>query len=94
MARFDEHIAHYDGVQGGAGVVAGTRTPVRSVVAQYELAGGDLREVLRALPHLNEQAVRAALAYYEQHRAEIDADVARHQHALEAFLKAASPVVS
>jgi uncharacterized protein (DUF433 family) len=33
MLWFEPYIAHYEGVQGGAAVVAGTRTPVRSIVA-------------------------------------------------------------
>jgi len=90
MALFDEYIAHYDGVQGGAAVVAGTRTPVRSIVAAHELAGGDLSDVLRGLPHLTETQVRAALAYCQEYREEIEADVARHQRALDELRKASA----
>jgi len=92
VARFDDHIAHYEGVQGGAAVVIGTRTPVRSIVAAHELAGGDLADILRGLPHLNETQVRAALAYYRQHREEIDADIARHERALAELRKASAGI--
>ncbi len=92
MAWFDEHIARYDGVQGGAPVIAGTRTPVSSIIAKYEIYGGDIHEVLRAQPHLTETQVRAALAYFDDHRADIEADEARHLRALEEFLQDASAV--
>jgi len=94
MPWYEQHIAHYDGVQGGAAVVTGTRTPVRSVVAAYDMAAGNVAEVLGGLPHLSETQVRAALAYYQQHPAEIEADVKRHHRALEEFLKTAAPIAS
>lgn len=81
----NRYIAHYEGVQGGAAVVAGTRTPVRTIVAKYRTYDSDLNEVLRSFPHLNEMELRAALAYYEQHRVEIDSDTERHQRALQAL---------
>ena len=83
MAWFDECVAHYEGVQGGAAVVRGTRTPVRTIVARYRTYEGDVEAVQRSFPHLTEQQVRAALAYYDEHRAEIDADNDRHARALE-----------
>ncbi|HEV7215199.1 MAG TPA: DUF433 domain-containing protein [Chloroflexota bacterium] len=92
MPWFEQYIAHYDGVQGGAAVITGTRTPVRSIVAAYHISAGDGGDILSGLPHLSETQVQAALAYYQQHQAEIDADVERHQRALEEFLKTAAPV--
>jgi len=85
MAWFDEHIDHYEGVQGGAAVIRGTRTPVRTIVARHCTYGGDLEAVLRSFPHLTELQVRAALAYHDEHRSEIDADNDRHARALEAL---------
>jgi uncharacterized protein (DUF433 family) len=87
MLWFEPYIAHYEGVQGGAAVVAETRTPVRSIVAAYEMSAGNIGEVLDGLPHLSEVQVQAALAYYQQYQAEIDADVDRHQRSLDEFLK-------
>ena len=92
MPWFERYIAHYAGVQGGAPVITETRTPVGTIVAYYETNGGAIGEVLCALPHLSETEVRAALAYYEQHRAEVDADEARHQQALTEFFRTTSPV--
>lgn len=73
----DQEIECRPGVQGGEPVIAGTRTPVRSVVVYWhQLYPGDLAAVRRALPHLTETQIYAALAYYDAHRDEIDADIA------------------
>jgi uncharacterized protein (DUF433 family) len=85
---FDEHIAHYPGVQGGAAVIGGTRTPVSTIVAMYPAYGSDVPNIVEALPHLTETDVRAALAYYEEHRTEIDADIERHARILDALVAA------
>ena len=45
-------------------------------------------QVLAALPHLTEEQVEAALAYYRDHVAEIDAEIDRHRVALREFLQA------
>ena len=90
MAWFDGHICHYEGVQGGAAVVVGTRTPVRTIVARHRTYSGRLDMVLQSFPHLTEDQVRAALAYYDQHAAEIDADTARHRKALAALAEPAA----
>ena len=84
---FEQHITRYDSVQGGHPVVVGTRTPVRTVaILFHEVYPGDVAEVHRSLPHLTQEQVEAALAYYDAHRAEIDADIERHEQAAQAFL--------
>lgn len=76
MEWYEQYIKRVPGVQGGEPIIAGTRTPVRSVVVQYfEVYRGDLAEVQRALLHLTETQINAAIAYYAAHRAEIDADI-------------------
>src|SRR4051794_37364956 len=74
------------GVQGGAPVLKGTRTPIRSVVVSARTNHDDLDEVQRALSHLSRTQIEAALAYYRDHTSEIDADIERHRAALEAFI--------
>ena len=88
MAWFDEHISRYEGVQGGAAVIHGTRTPVSTIVAMFPAYASDVSKVVDALPHLSELSVRAALAYYEAHRTEIDADMERHERVLHALVTA------
>lgn len=86
---FEKHITRYEGVQGGEPVIVGTRTPVRTIVEQfYWVYPGDMDEVHRSLPHLTREQIEAALAYYDAHRAEIDADFARHEEAVREFLLA------
>jgi uncharacterized protein (DUF433 family) len=62
-------------IQGGEPTIAGTRTTVRSIVlAAREI--GHLAGVLHDFPHLSAEDVADALAYYERHRAEIEAVIA------------------
>lgn len=88
MAWFEEYVAKVEGVQGGAPVMKGTRTPIRTVIANYRAYGGDLYEVQASLPHLTATQIKAALVYNECHRDEIEADEDRQRKALEDFLKA------
>lgn len=86
MQSFEGLVERVPGVQGGEAVVAGTRTPVRSVVEYDRIYHGDVGAILRALPHLTRLQVEAALAYYSTHRSEIDDEI-RLQH--EAFQRSA-----
>lgn len=75
-------IERVPGIHGGEPTVAGTRTPVRTVAALFHITYPQDRErVLRALPHLRPEQVDAALCYYESHRDEIDALIARREAA-------------
>jgi uncharacterized protein (DUF433 family) len=58
-------------VLGGEPTLRGTRIAVRSIVLAAQEYGGP-EGVLKAYPHLQPDAVNEALAYYEQHREEID----------------------
>jgi uncharacterized protein (DUF433 family) len=81
---YDAYIEKTSGVQGGEPVIAGTRTPVRTIVEMATVAyPGNLDEVARALPHLQRAQIEAALDYYRDHTAEIDAHIARHRTAFE-----------
>ena len=70
------HIARNRSILGGIPIVAGTRTPVRSIAGYYQL-GMSADEILQSLPHLSAAEVHAALAYYFDHQKEIDRDLAR-----------------
>jgi uncharacterized protein (DUF433 family) len=86
-AWYQPYIEKVAGVQGGAPVLKGTRTPVRSVVVLcLHTYPNDVDEVRRALPHLSPTQIEAALAYYQDHASEIDADIERHRKALEQFV--------
>ena len=62
-------------VCGGQPVLAGTRTPVKSIVGYYKM-GMSVEEILEGLPHLSPAQVFAALSYYHDHQAGIEQDIA------------------
>jgi uncharacterized protein (DUF433 family) len=63
---------------GGEPILAGTATPVRALVELWNL-GLAPEEIPLRLPHLQISQVFAALAYYFDHRLEIDALVAANR---------------
>ena len=70
------HITQNPRIVGGIPIVAGTRTPVRSIAGYYQM-GMSADEILQSLPQLSLAKIHAALAYYFDHRREIDRDLAR-----------------
>jgi uncharacterized protein (DUF433 family) len=87
MAWYDQHITRIPGVQGGVPVLRGTRTPIRSVVVLYwRTYPQAIDQVQEALPHLTRTQIEAALAFYCDHRAEVDADIESQQQALRRFV--------
>ena len=66
------HIARVPGISGGEPIIRGTRVSVRHIV-ECSSAGQTADEILDGLPHLTAAQVYAALAYYHDHREEIDA---------------------
>jgi len=83
----EDFVTKTPGVQGGAPVLRGTRTPVGAVVAYSQMSGGDMRELHAAFPHLTPRQIEAALAYYEHHQAEVDADEREQDEAWERLLQ-------
>lgn len=70
-----QHVTRTPGVCGGKPCVAGTRIRVWDIVALTEL-GRSPDEVLVAYPRVTIADVYAALAYYHDHRDEIDREIA------------------
>ncbi len=62
-------------VQGGRPVIKGSRFPVSSIVQNYH-RGLSVEEILWDFPHLTPAEVHGALAYYYDHREEIDKEIA------------------
>lgn len=58
--------------RGGAPIIEGTSTRVMDVAVRYEALRMSPREIIIALPHLSLAAVHTALAYYYEHRPELD----------------------
>ncbi len=69
IAREARIVCHPQ-IRGGAPVIAGTRIPVWSVVL-YSNYGEDREAVVRGFD-LTWEEIDAALAYYADHRAEVD----------------------
>lgn len=67
-----EHIACKPEVCGGKPCIAGTRVRVQDVFVWHELRGLTPDEIVSQFPHLTMAGVYAALAYYWDHRDEID----------------------
>ena len=65
------YIVRTDGVRGGNARVEGTRIGVHDVVA-YFLLGNDVETTRAAFPDLSRAQIYECLAYYEDHRAEIE----------------------
>lgn len=77
-----EYIEQIPGVVGGYPVIAGTRTPVRTIVTLYcETYPGDIDRIVESLPHLSREQVEAALEYYRDQPDVIDEDIARQRRA-------------
>jgi uncharacterized protein (DUF433 family) len=74
-----EHITKTPGVCGGKACIAGHRIRVMDVVAHHEHAGRSPAEILEHFPGVTLGDVYAALAYYHDHRAEIEADFANER---------------
>jgi uncharacterized protein (DUF433 family) len=71
------YITRVPGVRGGHPVVAGTRIGVHDVVGLLQTGETVDTIVDRCFPDLSRAQVYACLAYYEDHRGEIDLLVAR-----------------
>jgi uncharacterized protein (DUF433 family) len=73
------YIVRSPDVRGGHARLEGTRIGVHDVVALI-VNGATVDEVCRSFPDLKRSQVYECLAYYEDHRAEIDDLVAGQMH--------------
>jgi uncharacterized protein (DUF433 family) len=78
-----EHITKTPGVCGGRACIAGHRIRVMDVVLHHENAGRSPAEIADMFPGITLADVYAALAYYHDNRAEIEADIEMHRQAAE-----------
>ncbi len=80
------HIVHTPGLLGGEARIDGHRIRVRDVVAARDRGGMTPEEIAAtAYPGLTLAQVYAALAYYEDHRGEIDRAFEDEARFLEQF---------
>jgi uncharacterized protein (DUF433 family) len=74
------HLVNSPGVRSGRTIVEGTRIAVHDIVAVVT-SGASVDDVCRSYPDLTRAQVYESLAYYEDHRVEIDALVAQQMSA-------------
>ena len=73
------YLINLPGVRGGSTIVEGTRSGVHDVTGLV-INGASVDDVVRSFPDLTRAQVYECLAYYEDHRAEIDALIARQMN--------------
>ena len=82
------HIVRTPGTMGGEPRIEGHRIRVRDVVGARDLGGLTPEGIAASVyPQLSLAQIYAALAYYEDHRAEIDQASTDEAQFLEQFLK-------
>jgi len=69
----------------GVPVITGTGTKVFEIVLDHIAHGSDAREIQREFPYLSLGAIYSALAYYYDHQAEMDEDIARRIRKVDAI---------
>jgi uncharacterized protein (DUF433 family) len=69
------HIEARPDVCGGKPCIAGTRIRVQDIYIWHELRGQSPEEIVADFPHLSLGQVHAALAYFHDHRNEIQTAV-------------------
>ena len=79
MSASYRYIVRSTGVRGGHARAEGTRIGVHDVIALI-VNGATVDEVCRSFPDLKRSHVYECLAFYEDHRAEIDDLVAGQMH--------------
>ena len=77
------HITKTPGVCGGKACLAGTRVRVMDVVIWHERLGWSADEIVAQIPGTTLSDVHAALAYYFDHREEIEQDIRRNDEIAE-----------
>lgn len=71
------YIARQPGVRGGHAIIEGTRVGVHDVISLLQNGESVDTVVARCFPNTTRAQVYECLAYYEDHRGEIDVLVAR-----------------
>jgi uncharacterized protein (DUF433 family) len=76
MATNLQHVESVPGRCGGKPCIVGTRIRVYDIYVCHELRGQSAKEIIEDFPQLSLADVYAALAYFHDHRDEIEAQIA------------------
>ena len=71
-----QYLTQVPGIRSGRTIIEGTRVGVHDVIALIVISKATVDEVCRSFPNVTRAQVYACLAYYEDHRGEIDTLVA------------------
>ena len=85
-----QHITKTSGICGGKACIAGRRIRVMDIVVWHEMRGYSADEIVDMFPGITLADVYAALAYYFDHRDEVEADFRKEDEWAE-WLKANIP---
>lgn len=88
------HIVKIDGVCGGKAIIEGTRIAVWHVVGYYYKVGMSVEEILADWDYLTPAQIFGALAYYHDHRDEIDRVRRDARRSYECWKEHYAPVVA
>ena len=75
----------------GVPIIAGTRTKVLQLVIDVMAHGSSPEEMRFQYPHLSLGQIHSALAYYWDHKEEVDADIERRFERVERWRHEAGP---
>ena len=82
------HVVREPGIVGGEPHIAGHRIRIRDITAARDRGGYTPEEIAaNVYPHLTLAEVYAALAYYEDHRSEIDQQTEAESHFIDHFMQ-------
>jgi uncharacterized protein (DUF433 family) len=70
----------------GHPTLAGTRTTVHDIVANLQLYDGDIERMVADFPHLTVEVVEAVMAWYQEHKEEIDEILRRRREEYQRLL--------
>jgi uncharacterized protein (DUF433 family) len=71
----------------GRPIVRGTRSKVTMIANDHIEGGMSAAEIHEAYPHLSMAAIHAALSYYYEHQAELDAQTAESDREADEILR-------
>ncbi len=86
-----EHIEIVEGARGPKPRIKGTGIRVKDVVGWYQDMGWSVAQILEEFPHLTPAGIHAALAYYWDHKDELEAKWAADDAWVQAMMRQEPP---
>ncbi|MGA7732629.1 MAG: DUF433 domain-containing protein [Chloroflexia bacterium] len=85
--KYEHIVLRHDGVP----LVAGTTTKVIEIVLEKEAYGWSAEEIHFQHPYLTLGQIYSALAYYSDHKEELDQDIRRRQEGAQGMREDSTP---